>query len=42
MADIDTVLGQQIRDTLAIEFGEVNTGDFRFEWTADGVGGGEG
>jgi hypothetical protein len=32
MADIDTALGEQIRDTLAKEFGEVNT-------TAFGVGG---
>jgi hypothetical protein len=31
MADIDTALGEQIRDTLAKEFGEVNSRDFRFE-----------
>ena len=28
MADIDTTLGEQIRDRLAKEFGEVNTADF--------------
>jgi hypothetical protein len=41
MADIDTALGEQIRDTLAKEFGEVNTKDFSVEWTADGVAGKE-
>ncbi len=42
MADIDTALGQQIRDTLAKEFGEVNTRKFVLKGQQMGWGGGWG
>ncbi len=39
MADIDTALGEQIRDTLAKEFGEVNTRKFVLNGQQMGWGG---